>query len=640
MRGIAGIISFEQRPVAAGAIEELLAQLSRGTFERVTHASLGGAAFGHVLRVSVPEDRGETQPLRSADGNLLLVTDALLENRAELAASFGWSPGEAAARADSAFVLAAYEKWGEACPAQLEGRWALAIWHARERRLFAAVDAFSFRPFYYVAREGFFALASTLRGLLALPEVSRELHEGVLADWLRMARSHPGQTLYREIKALPAAHRLRADGARVTVERYWQADPAHELQLGSEADYVAAFSAELERAVSAGLRVAGNVGIMLSGGLDSAAATAVAGRLLAAQGRRLQAIHRLPPEGGPRFAPGRELDESAHVRRMQAHLPHVDFHFLPPAAPGTSVDLAAWDTLFGDHCVPLRSVPMTRAEPADPPLRALALNRVFTGHGGNYAVSLEAYPNEYFLQLATRGQWVRLARELRGHAAFYRRTIRHLVKYRLLRPLLRGHERARAPDAALLAYLQPDFVRRTGLDAPAQGQGFPPWTRADFDVKRRLAATINELMPQNTGAGESVIAPFARGDNYAPFLTRRLNAFCLSVPLDQQIRDGRDRLLLRRAMQGLLPDEVIWRTSRGFDAPDAWAVARPLVAALPAALDELEHSALAARTLNLPKLRRDFAEKKEAELQRLGPTRLLHLFSLAWFLRWAERCRS
>jgi asparagine synthase (glutamine-hydrolysing) len=637
MRGIAGLLHFDGRSAEPVRIGNLLRALAPGTFDRSTHACVGGAGFGHVLRISAPEDRCEAQPLRSADGNLLLVTDALLDNRAELAAAFGWSQPEANRRPDSAFVLAAYEKWGHACPARLDGRWAFAVWHVRERRLFAAVDHFSFRPFYYVQQDGGLAFASTLRGLLSLPGTSREIHDGVLADHLLRIRSHPGQTLYRQIHSLPAAHCLHADAAHLAVERYWRANPQLELRLGSDAEYLAAFRAEFEQAVSASLRVEGEIGIMVSGGLDSAAVTAVAGRLLAAQGRRLQAIHRLPPDGGLRRSPGRELDESRFVRRMQAHMPHVDFHFLPPAGQDSRISFAQWDAAMDLDRVPLRGAVFEKTEPAESPLHRLPIHRMLTGHGGNYAVSLEAYPSDYFLQLATRLQWSRLARELRGHAQFYHRTIRHLVKYRLITPLFPFRAPAHDGRIALLHCLNPDFVQRTDMVARLQRPRFLRWQRADFDVKRRMAWTLDELMPQNVGIAGSVIGADARRDNAAPLMTRRLNEFCLSVPLAQQIRDGRDRLLLRRAMKDLLPDDVIWRTSRGFDAPDSWAVMRQLLAILPAALEELAASSLAARYVDLAALRRHFADRRQNAPHRIENTRLLDLFSLAWFLRWLER---
>lgn len=635
MRGIAGIIHFDGGTVPPESLRHLVRSMALGRFDRVEQACAGSAGLAHLQRDLTAEDRFERQPLPDAGGNLLLVTDALLENRDELADAFGWSRAEADSRPDSAFVLAAYLKWSDRCPAHLEGKWAFAAWHARERRLFAAVDHFSFRPLYYLRHGSCFAFATTLRGLLSLPQVPRDLDDEVLGDFLLVTRSHPTRTLYRAISRLPAAHSLRVTAGGETLDRYWRVDHRPVLRLKTDADYAAAFQAELDRAVTSSLRVTGDVGVMVSGGLDSAAVTAIAGRWLAERGRRLQAIHRLPPAGGANHVPLRELDESPHVRRMQIHLPHVDFHFVPPVT-GRRISLDSLDTMFAEHCVPRRgaiSGPPSASEafPGMP-----EVNLMLFGLGGNYAVSLEEYPSPYFLQLFVQLRWTRLWRELAGHHRFYGRSIPHLVRQRIALPLLGRGDRAGGARAALLDYLNPDFVRRAGLReklASAQRR----WQLADFHVRRQIGSTIDELMPQHVGVAASVIGSGNRCAGHSPLMNHRLNEFCLSVPVDQQIRDGRDRLLLRNAMRGLLPEEVIWRRTRGFATPGAGHRAREILEVLPVVLDEIASSPLAAGCLALPELRRRFATNGESELRRIGAGRFLDLLAVACFLRWLDR---
>lgn len=636
MRGIAGLIHLDCTPLAPERIGRLLQAMALGRLDRQDHATVGGAGFARLQRDVVVEDRHDAQPLRSRDGNLLLVTDALLENRAELTSALGWSTAEASAQADSALVLAAYEKWGETCPTRLEGKWAFAVWHARERRLFAAVDHFSFRPIYYFRRGPLLAFATTLRALLSLPEVSREIVDEMLGDFLVYARSRPEQTLYRDIKSIPAAHALRVDAAGETLQRYWRADPHHELRLGRDADYLDAFRGELDHAVAAALRVQGQVGVMLSGGLDSAAVTAVAGRMLTQRGQRLQAIHQLPPAGDPRRAWLREHDESPHVRKMQAHMPHIDFHFVPPALAGQQrVSFDRMARLFSENAVPLHGLPLERLPdaPAPHPLQ-LDLGLTLFGLGGNYTVSLEEYPSTYFAQLAVQLRWLRLARELSGHARFYGATVRHLVKYRVLHPLL-GHGSSQ-PDgrAALLESLNPDFVRRAGLREKLKQ---PRWRRRDISVRHTMAWILDELMPQNRGLSPALIGSEFTGMGASPLMSYRINQFCLALPIEQQLRDGQDRLMLRHAMLGLLPEEVIWRKTRGLPTPNSWAVARAVIAALPATLPELEKSSLVGRYVDLREFRRRFAGGDESELRRIGAPRLVDLFNVACFLRWLER---
>lgn len=636
MRGIAGLVSFDQSPLAPEKLATLGGAMAVDPALQVRNWCDGTVGFVHLLRGFLPEDRHEAQPLRSRDGNVVLVTDAALTNRIELAADLGISRDHLPRVPNSALVMLAYQKWGEESPRHLDGRYACAIWNAAGRRLFCAVDHFSIRPFYYLWRPDAFAFASTLRGLLSLPGVSHTLDDGVLADFLCGTRSGAGRTLYREIQVVPAAHRLMVDARGCRLERYWSPDPHRELGLKSPDDHLAAFRGEFERAVAAGLSIEGDIGIRLSGGLDSAATAAVAGRILADRGGRLQAIHLLPPGTDPRRARLREHDESHYVRLIQQRAPHIDFHFLPPP-PAREISLEKWDADFAQHRVPFRG--FTFAEAADggsPSPEKLDIRRLLSGLGGNYVVSLECQPSAYLAQLAVQLRWSRLRRELLGARRVYGHSIRQLVRHRILTAFW-PHRDPPGDARNLLHYLNPDFIRRAHLRHRIAVPRFWRWDRCDFSVRASMARTMRELMPQSVGCARSVLIPGTIADGYSPFFNRRLNEFCLALPLDQQINDGWDRLLLRRAMRGLLPDEVVWRTTRGFPVPALWTRTAVLRRKLPEAFAEMEQSALLQHYLDLPRLKRELLGQDAGTGRPLEPKAIRDLFSVGWFLRWLER---
>ena len=631
MRGLAGIIRFDQVPVRAEEIGRMIRLMAVGPTDRIAHWSQDSAGLAYLGRNFVAEDRFDRQPLCSADGGVTMVADALLERRDQLAHTLGLPPNAASSLSDSELILRAYLKWDERCPEHLEGKFAFAAWHARERRLFAAADPFAFRPFYYCRMRDFFAFATTLRGLLSLTGVSRTVDEDSLAGFLLYSREH-GQTLYRDIKSLPAAHRLQLNASSLTVSRYWRPDPNRKIRLASPDEYVEAFRAELELAVAESLRVEGNVGIRVSGGLDSAAIAAVAGALMSRSGRRLQAIHLLPDGNDPRRAPLRDHDESRYVRAMQSVAPHIDFHYIP-RRPAGRTSLARSEQAYAEHWVPVRGFASDQVES---PLGELSLARVLDGLGGNYLVSLEGYPSGYFAQLAVRLRWGRLARELKGHRGFYGYSLKHLLRHRVLAPLF-PLRRTYGERASLIPYLQPDFIRRTSFEERLKQDRFLRWDIKNLDVNRRLAWIMTELMPQTKGIMPSVLSSKATADAYSPFFNRRLNEFCLAVPVAQQIRDGRDRLLLRESMKGLLPAEVIWRTSRGFPMEGAWTGHQRLLRELPEALDAMSKSALVSSCLNLDQVRRHLLPTPDRGAQFLKPYFFSDLISLGWFLQWLEK---
>jgi asparagine synthase (glutamine-hydrolysing) len=642
MRGIAGIVRFDGDKAGIGEIDRVVRTMALGAMDRIQSRAAGPAAFGHVQRRVVPEDRFEEQPFLSADGTLL-VADALLDNRDELARALGLGRDDAARMADSALVLRSFERWGDACTEHLEGKFALAAWIPAERRVFCAADAFSLRPLYYHRRPGLFAFATTLRGLFAVTDIPRRINEGVLADFLLTKPAAFGDTIYQDVSVLKAAHHLHATAEGVKLRRYWEPDLSSRVELGSTREYVEAFSSELERAVAAGLRGEREIGIMVSGGLDSAAATVVAGRLLADRGKRLQAIHMLPEEGTRevRRAPLRDPDESRWVRLLQQQNPHIDFHFRP-RKPGV-LSLENWDAYHEQNLAPARGI-VTRADDAQaegvPDMPSLC--RMLFGLGGNYVVSLETHGNGYLPQLMARMRWARLLRELKGHRDVYGRRRKELVRSELIEPLVRPLRRMPPdPRLDLIPLLNPDFVRRAEFMRRIAPLRRFRWDPKDFDTRLQRKWIMTDLMPQSVGVNGSVIGEHFTCEGHLPYFDRRLNAFCLAVPLEQQIDRGWDRLLLRRSMEGLLPREAAWRVSRGFPAVGLWEAAAQLRAALPSALGEMRRSSLAGAYLDLDAIERRFDAVRGQNRQSWHDAKFLNdVFCAGWFLRWLDGNRG
>ena len=549
--------------------------VERMTFNRAEpggHSPNKGAVMVAVTQPLVPEDHAAPSRHQNADGNILLVTDALLSNRQELAGALGWSEAQLAEAADSALVMAAFERWGEKCPTHLEGCWALAAWRRRERRLFCAVDAFSFRPLFYHLASGVFTFASTLRGLFATPGLWRKLNERTLLRHLVVVRDQVEETLYEGVLRLPAAHTLvwEAGGEPVTRE-YWAPDPSYRVRCDSRAEYLSAFQREMEQAVAFAVRSTGNVGIMLSGGLDSTAVAVMAADILEKQGKRLQVIHTLPPSSDPRRTRLWERDESDWVRMLEPHLPSADFHYRTETVK-EPLPMAEWDRLFDIHQVPLRGMPMAKDAAEERWENDHGITTKTNGLGGNYLVSLEALPSGYLTQLAWQGRWPTLWREARGCREFYGHPGRRILQRALIGPLRRTFRRQPLSPARIqmLRALHP----RLGSDAYIADRlswvGGGPIVTTEWQVKQRMGQIMAGLIPQNVGPGNAVFSPDYSTYSSSPLMDRRLNAFCLGVPLEQQIKDGRDRLLMRDSLAGRVPEELRWRVTRGLPLPDFW----------------------------------------------------------------------
>jgi asparagine synthase (glutamine-hydrolysing) len=244
----------------------------------------GSVGFGHAMLRTTGESLGERQPA-SLDGRFWITADARIDCRAELEtklSSAGWKCRRGAP--DSELILRAYAAWGEKCVEHLRGDFAFAIWDARERTLFCARDHFGLKPFYYADVGESFFFSNTLSCLRLLPEISEELNESAIADFLLFGTNYDlGTTAFLEIRRLPPAHFLILSGDRLRLERYWSPPIDGRIRYRHADEYVEHFQVLLQAAVSDRLRTS-RAGILLSGGLDSSSVAATARELSASSG--------------------------------------------------------------------------------------------------------------------------------------------------------------------------------------------------------------------------------------------------------------------------------------------------------------------------------------------------------------------
>ena len=204
------------------------------------------------------ESQIEQQPA-SLDGQFFITADARIDCREELRIKIAQknygTPGRTAT--DSELILHSYAAWGAECVQHLRGDFAFAIWDARKKLLFCARDHFGVKPFYYSELGELFLFSNTLDCLRQHPEVSEELNDAAIGDFLLFGLNcDVATTTFRDIRRLPAAHTM-------TISLRGPAHPAllvgahrraHPLSTASE-DYVEHFQILLQAAVADRMRV-------------------------------------------------------------------------------------------------------------------------------------------------------------------------------------------------------------------------------------------------------------------------------------------------------------------------------------------------------------------------------------------------
>lgn len=276
MSGIVGIFRRDGAPIEPGLLRALVDFLGyRGPDARASwlKTSIG---LGHSLLCTTRESSGERQPI-SLNERYILVADARLDCRAELItelqpAKHALSPNAP----DCELILHAYATWGPACVDHLRGDFSFAIWDMAHNRLFCARDHFGIKPFYYANVGDLFLFSNTLNCIRMHPQVSAELNEVAIGDFLLFGLNYDNATTtFRDIQRLPPAHSLTVETRGIGMRRYWSPPTDGRIRYANPEEYVEHFKSLFQPAIGDRLRL-DRVGILLSGGLDSSSVAAVA----------------------------------------------------------------------------------------------------------------------------------------------------------------------------------------------------------------------------------------------------------------------------------------------------------------------------------------------------------------------------
>ena len=533
-----GIYERSGAPVERGLVQALAHFLSfRGPDGRDTW-SQGAIGLGHTMLRTTRESQIEQQPAR-LDGKLWITADARIDCREELEEKLALQGYGTAGRAvtDSGLILRAYAAWGAECVQHLRGDFAFAIWDARKKLLFCARDHFGVKPFYYSELGELFLFSNTLDCLRQHPGISDELNDAAIGDFLLFGcNCDVATTTFRDIQRLPAAHSMTVSSDGLRIQRYWSAPTAGRIRYQRAEDYVEHFQILLQAAVTDRMP-ADRVGILLSGGLDSATIATTARELA---------------DGA-----GGTTDLRAYTVVYESLIPDQDGRYARDVAEFLKIP---HQTIPVDGLEPFErwDDPEIRSpEPVDDPFfaglfdefRTIAADCrvVFSGEGADNLMHFEMWP--FVRALIRERRWGSLFRETSRYA-WLRPSIVPGLKRRALG--LFGKD----PTAPVYPqWLVPDFARRLNLQDRAKEWSELPAARPHPMLPKAHASLS---LPQWTVMFEQEDPGVTRCpvEVRHPFLDLRVVNFLLALPPFPLFFE---KQLLREAVAGRLPESVRMR---------------------------------------------------------------------------------
>jgi asparagine synthase (glutamine-hydrolysing) len=596
MSGIAGVLRFDDRPVARHELERVAAALRQYGSDRSD--IVAGENFGlvHVLMRMTPEDAFDRQPWRG-QGGALISADLRLDNRDDIVARIG-AARQAAAWSDARVLLAAWEKFGDDVWPMLRGPFAAAIWDPRRRAFTLARDHLGLNVVMWQRSAAFFAFASMPNGLFALVGVPRTLSEEKFADFLVLNHADHATTMYRNVFRVLPAHfmRVTADGA-VTQRRFWSPDDIEPVRLGSDEAYAEGLRERLDLAVRRQMRSAHPLGCMLSGGLDSSSVSALAARALGEKNLRLAAFTGVPRQGfsGP-MPSGTYADETPYVEAIAQAAGNIDVTYVRNDACD---DFAELERMFMALEGPVRN-PVNLGWVLGLLRQARAQGRrvLLGGLAGNSTISWNGWS-----QVATHLKRGRLLTAYRQWQLYYRST--SYSRWRALQKLFVEPLQPQRPrQASAFAWrdhsaIRPDFAAAMQVDARAQ------MVKHDFHYRprqdERIAALAQADYAGDWHAAQKAVTGVEVRD---PTADIDVVSYCFGVPPEQYLAEGIDRSLIRRAMWGLLPEMVLTNRMGGLQAADWYEKLSSKRGELTRQIAVLSDSPLVRRAIDLARLER------------------------------------
>jgi asparagine synthase (glutamine-hydrolysing) len=559
MCGICGICEFDGRSVPRKTVERMAETLRhRGPDDAGYHFE-PGLGLGHRRLSIIDLDTGQ-QPISNEDGSIWVIFNGEIYNYPELRSLLISKGHSFRTQSDTEVIVHLYEELGEDCFAQLRGMFAIALWDRCRKRLVLARDRIGKKPLFYHYDRSRLVFGSELKAVLADTTVSNTLDATALTDYFTFLYIPAPKTIYSSVRKVRAAHYMVFTENGVREQAYWDLDFG-EVEEKSEDKWCENIRHALIESVRVRLISDVPLGGFLSGGVDSSAVVACMSQLL----------------DQPAVTCTVGFDEAAyseieHARRVAKHV-GCNYHetIVHPKATEI-VSRLAWhyDEPFADSsAVPTYYVSLAAREHVTVALSGDGGDENFAGYK---RYSWDAADNRframfplYFRRNVLRplGQWYptlegapRVLRAksllqkfahdpLEGYLA--RNTVPAFVRDFLLSGDLRSELHGYDP----LEQFREHYHRANTQDLLSRIQY--------LDIKTYLTDDICVKVDRASMAVSLEVR--------APLLDHRLMELAAHIPSRLKLRNGSGKYIFKKAVRGMLPQEILERPKQGFGVP-------------------------------------------------------------------------
>ena len=478
------------------------------------------------LAIIDPQRGAQPMALEWAGERYVIVYNGELYNTAELRCELTALGHRFDTNSDTEVLLHAYAQWQEQALNRLNGIFAFAVWHEHERKLFLARDRIGVKPLFFVHRPDLFAFGSEIKTLLAMPGMKAQLDREGAAQVLLLGPGRiPGSGVLRHIYEVePGQYGIYEKGI-LSLHRYWRLkDRPHTQSFEETAEFVRYLvSDSIQRQMVSDVPI----GTFLSGGLDSSIITALCAEEAERNGQRLPAFS-LDYAGNDRFFTPSKFQPNSDTEyiRMMQRIGNFDVHWT--VLESKAVADALPDALIARDLPGMADVDSSLL--------------LFCGQIKDH------------VKVALSGE---CADEIFGGYPWFRdAAVRPADGFPWAQTL---PQRVQLLNPWITEKLDPfDFVHSQYADSIAAADVLPEATPSERRMKQMVSLNFRWFM-QTLLDRKDRMSMYSGLEVRVPFCDYRIAEYLYGVPWEMKDHGGVEKGLLRYAMQGLLPDEILYR---------------------------------------------------------------------------------
>lgn len=605
--------------------------------------------LGCAMQWDTPESYLEELPQYYEELKLSITADAIIDNRQELFEQFGIPRNVWSGITDSKLIVLAYEKWKEDCVKHLIGDFCFAIWDEKKQQLFCARDHVGKRTLYYYYDNNMFAFSTVINPLLDLN--NKMLNERWLTDFLAvdgiLHAVECDETAYEKIYQLPPAHTMTISNNGMVKNHYWKpVENIKELKLNSDEEYEEAFREVFFEAVNCRTRSAGNVGIMLSGGLDSSSIACVAEPKLAEEGKELKAFCSIPiKEYENRLSKHFLPNESEYIKTISDKYDNILINYCESENKNSYINIDEFVCMLEQPYKIFQNL-FWYNNFADKAFKE-GCRILLNGQSGNSTISYGDF-TVHAKTLFNKAKFITLKKEINAldkkvkmpRAQIEKIILRVITPYNI-RKVISSKITNKSYDKFSQVMVNKNLLKKWNVEKRFDKAGYNQAIERFYDIYENHKYIVDQLAFSHIGTIETKVSLANKVTIRDPSRDKRVIEFCLSVPSEQFVRNGNERFLIRRALKDIIPDKIrLNMDKRGIQSADWLQRLKPYWKDIREELTNIVNSqGLIKKYIDLDKVRRELDQIGEAltEENEEGLRKLFIVLIFYKFLKANER---